>query len=326
MNSTQPQQHGYILLLTLVMVALVAAGTVGLTRTSLASATQAKRAESELQRRWATLSSRRVLLDEAPSLIESRWQHATEVDDLEAQADAIPVSLNRESFRVINRSIRLGEYAIEVRLADEQAKINVNTLLSEFDREEASRLIDTLVRAGSQHLVVDLQPLIDSDTPRGRGRIQTLERVFKGFDPEQVFGGSGYEVRTTSGGGDGTTSGGGAGGGGLDAVTCWGDGRLRLGLATDEALRVLLAPYIDTTRLERLLELRDERPDITVDQALRALSLGPTDATPVRRLLTDRSTCYSLWLTVRSEQRTWHELGILQPQGGTQERYLTYLW
>ena len=41
MNTHRPRQHGYVLLLTLVMVALVSAGTVGLTRASLASATEA---------------------------------------------------------------------------------------------------------------------------------------------------------------------------------------------------------------------------------------------------------------------------------------------
>jgi len=313
-----------VLLLTLVMVALVAAGTVGLTRTSLASATEAKRAERELQRRWAVTSCRRVLLEQAPTLIEQRWQASIETEDADDKIDALHTPLDRDNMRLVKGQVRLGGFTIDIRLADEQAKPNVNALLAEFDQEEASRLIDTLANAQSHRLPVELKPTKYDVQPTGDVQVRTLERVFKGFDPRLIFD------ERYSGGTSGGTSGGSSGGGGgglpVDHVTCWGDRRLRLALACDEALRLLLSPYIDTTRMERLLELRNERPGITVDQAMRALLLGPAQSSPVRGLLADRSNCYSLWLTVRSEQRTWYELDIWQTQGPPEERHLTYLW
>lgn len=307
MPTIYSRQQGYVLLLTLVMVALVVAGTVGLTRTSLARATEAKRAERDLQRRWATISCRRVLLERAPQLFEQRWQDAIEANNTDA--DTSWVQPDRRSMRVVTRQITLGDLTIDVRLADEQAKLNVNALLSESEPRETSGLVDTLVSTSPGYrFTVDLKPTAYDDS--SEQRVHTLERIFKGFDPGLLFNNLRTNNEDLS----------------IDAVTCWGDGKLRLALASDEALRLLLSPHMDSTRLEHLLELRDERPDITVDRAMRALALGPSQSGPVRRLLTDKSTCYSLWLTVRSKQRTSYRLDIFQTQGDSQQRNMTYLW
>lgn len=307
MKSLSARQHGYVLLLTLVMVALVAAGTVGLTRTSLASATEAKQAEASLQRRWAAISCRRVLLDQAPTLIENRWEEAIEPDESIDGNGALQVLPDRESMRVIRGQVRLGEYVIDLRLSDEQAKVNVNALLAEFDAGEAARQIELLMGSLNADLTVDLRPVVAPREPEETGEIQSFERVFSDFRPERIV------TQNT----DQNP---------IDTLTCWGDGRLRLALASDETLRTLLTDHLDADRLEQLLELRKERPGITVDQAMRAMTLGPSQSSPIRRLLTDQSTCYSMWLTIRSEHRAWHELGLYNTGGEPQERYLTYLW
>lgn len=307
MNPSQTRQHGYVLLLTLVMVALVAAGTVGLTRSSLASATEAKRAEASLQRRWAALSCRHVLLEQAPTFLENRWKGAIKPEEDTEVSDATPVSVDRADFRLIRQQVRLGEYVIDIRLADEQAKANVNTLMEQFGRDQATTELATLTAAMNADLVFDLKPYKADNDPDSTEQLLHLNRVFEEFQPDMMFTRGTAKLP-------------------VDTITCWGDGRLRLGLASEAALRTLLTKHLDSSRLDQLLELREERPAITVDQAMRAMSLGPSQSLPVRRLLTDTSTCYSMWLTILSEHRTWHELGIYQTRGEPQDRYLTYLW
>ena len=307
MNPSPPQQHGYVLLLTLVMVALVAAGTVGLTRLSLASATEAKRSEASLQRRWASISCRRVLLEQAPTLMEKRWEEAIEPEDASEDTGVTPASIDRADFRLMRDQVRLGEYVIDIRLADEQAKANVNTLLEQLEQDEAEREVEALIGASGHRLAVDLQPTTTSSKQKDAQEASHLGRVFPGFRPDAVFIQPTEELP-------------------VDAITCWGDGRLRLSLASDTALRSLLTEHMDASRLDQLLELRNERPDITVDQAMRAMSQGASQSSTARRLFTDTSTCYSMWLTIRCEHRSWHELAIYQTRGERQDHYLTYLW
>ncbi len=308
MKSTQNRQHGYVLLLTLVMVTLVAAGTMGLTRTSLAAATEAKRAELDLQRRWAVVSCKRVLLEHAPQMFEQKWESLIGPGESDAESSKY-TPLEREQVRVLAWQIVLGDLNINLRLSDEQAKLNVNAMLADHDPNQASMLIDTLTSTSTGiPLDVDLRPMDDSD--ESLEQVPTLERVFRNFDPSLMFDDISTDKMTLP----------------VDAVTCWGDQRLRLSLASDEVLRLLLEPHLDATRLEHLIQIRAERPDITVDRAIRALSLSPSQSRPVRNLLADQSNCYALWITVSSEQRSWYSLDVHQMAGNPGTRNLTYLW
>ena len=239
--------------------------------------------------------------------MENRWEEAIEPEEDVEDGDATPVPVDRAGLRVIRHQVRLGEYVIDIRLADEQAKANVNTLLEQFDHDQAATELATLIGASTSGLVIDLKPYTATNEQPNGGSILHLNRVFNNFQPGIVFTQRSEQLP-------------------VDTITCWGDGRLRLGLASDMALRTMLAEHLDSSRLDQLLVLRDERPAITVDQAMRAMSLGPSHSSPVRRLLTDSSACYSMWLTIRSQHRAWHELEIHQTRGEPQDRYLTYLW
>ena len=61
-------RSGYVLIMTLVMIVLVALSMIALTRFSLARAVNAVDAQAKLQRKWGSISCRKIFLVEASEI------------------------------------------------------------------------------------------------------------------------------------------------------------------------------------------------------------------------------------------------------------------
>src|SRR4051812_5359020 len=120
MRRRPEQSRGYVLLLTLLMLAVAAAALAGACRTALRKAVLAARAQEDLQRRWGVVSCRAALLPKAERVLASSPDRTA----AEARLD-----------------VTLGGRPITLVFGDEQAKANVSLLYALGKRDGADRAV-----------------------------------------------------------------------------------------------------------------------------------------------------------------------------------------
>src|SRR3954470_8830707 len=136
------RQRGYALLLVLFVMALAATAMAAVCRMSLEKTMQASRAEGDLQRRWAVITCRSVLLPKAEAIIARSKEPASQVA----------------------REVRLNGQPLTLIFSDEQAKANVNLLYAQGGLSGAEREVRAIVQASNAPVTVELR------TIPGRGK------------------------------------------------------------------------------------------------------------------------------------------------------------
>ena len=296
-----PTRHrGYTLLLTLLLLAIMAASVAALARTSLEAALEASDGERNLKRRWAALSAQQVLADLGPRILARRFAEYVATQD---PSQAVhPIEEAPPS--TIQDSVALGGLEIEFVFTDEQARFNFNRALLDADGDvhiAQRRLADSFAR----HLpgvldgaTVALRPLDEDlafslDLPR----LPSPGSVFESNGPgSTTLITSGSEIKPDW----------------ASHLTTWGNGQLRLNLASDPALRILCEPMLAPDEIETLLDFRGETPAVTVLQLLRWLPLRAAQRAWLRQRLTDASSTYSLRMTIHDGQRRWERLAVIE--------------
>lgn len=297
------RQSGYVLLVTLMMLLLMAIATMGLCRISLESAMAAKRASEDLQRRWGLLSCRYTLLEHGPRVLEARWNERIDQSRTEASTPRAP---DLRHLRVAEGQVALGKLEFAYVFADEQAKMNVNALLERRNEYEAAATIRTLIGSYSEQLRVEPHPLSKELTALlGSEPLPDFTRVFVDIDLLPFVSDERNQVA-------------------VDQLTCWGDGGLRWTHAPEEVVQTLCAPVIGPDRVAKMLELRLTHPHLNVDHLAMALSVNPRQRTVLKNMLTDRSNCYSLRIEVSSPRRRSTQLIIFYPNAIPNERMKLY--
>jgi len=299
-----PIRHrGYTLLLTLLLLSVMAASVAALARASLEAALEARDEEDELRRRWAVLSAQQVLAELGPRVLARQFaEHVASQDPNQANASfyAAPPSMLRET-------LTLGGLVIEIVFADEQARFNVNRTLVDAhgDAQTAQRRLSDGLERHLPNLLdrrtIALRPLDEDlayslDLPR----LPSPGSVFELTGPDRASAfASGTEADA----------------GWHGHLTVWGDGKLRLGLAGEPALRLLCEPMLEPDEIESLLAYRREAPAITVSDLLRWLPLRAAQRAWLRQRLTDTSSTFSLHMTIRDGPRRWNRLAIIEMDG-----------
>lgn len=309
MNRRTRQPRGYVLLLTLMVLAVAAAALAGVCRAGLQAAVQASRAQEDLQRRWGVASCRAALFAKSPAVFGA------------------PRPPGAGSLSEIVLSLNLGGQPMTLVFGDEQAKANVNLLYASEQRAGADRAVRAFAQASGATLRVELRPMasqvqdpIDSnpndDDPIGRDDaddlddlpIDTFEPLFEGWG--QVFAGvePGELIRRR---------------GPLPSVasnlTCWSDGLVNVRRASREVMLRACARVLGPADVGKLLAARDKDPAFDLWETLDALSLPEARRDAAERLLADESRCYSLWIVTRAGPRQWYDLtvGDILPGGRT---------
>lgn len=301
------QQHGYTLILVLVLLALMAFAVVDMARSSLAAAVRANNAEVELQRRWGESTCKQAILDRADDLFELRHQQYLALFDEDREptfTDLDWVTDEGEdplsALRRIEGSVQLGELHFDISLSDEQAKVNLNQILIDDDISSVELAIGELAGEQLDYRATVLQPLPESDAKRlDMSRLPHWEYI---FDRQQLQGFDGFEH-----------------------LTCWGDGRIHFQVAHDDTLRYVLSESLDDEQIEQLLILRRDQPDSDLDAMLSALAPHRNIRSQVKRLMTDQSTCFSMSVDVASEKRSWKET-IVRVGHGQTATAMRYRW
>lgn len=264
-------RRGYVLVLTLATIALAAISLAGLARYSLQLATSADEAASDLQHRWGLVSVRHVLADRAEVILAALTSsHSSSTPPWPKPARAAA-------------TFRLGTFQWQVLVADEDAKVNLNTIY----RRKPKALVPAIRRLcrneQASGLVVAPMPENDARSAFASwGQVFALGQLPAG--PADI----GTRLMAAS-----------------HDLTCWSSERLNLRRASDAAVREVAGLVLPAGQVGELISLRKHWGGENVAELLVQLELRSPQVAAASRLLATTSSRYSLWVTVDRGQRSW---------------------
>ena len=275
MATTNSTRGGYVLVMTLGLLALAAIASVGLARHSLRLVAAAQQADDDLQHRWGTFSIRYVLLDRAAAIL------AAQVPPDQADLPPWPKPAR------VTVSFALGDQTFAVTLADEDAKADLNTIYAR-DKSNTLAAIRRLTRdAATSAVQVRLVPENNSRAAfRSWGQVFDLAAMPAENNTAAVVAAASRDL------------------------TCWGTGKMNLRTAGDAALRVVASLALPTNKAAELVELRKQWGGHRVNELLDELELRRPQYLAIGRLLATESRSYSLSLTVENGHRRWAYLFV----------------
>jgi len=274
---------GYVLLLTLTLITLSGLLLTGIARHSLDLSLEARMAQSELQLRWIDISCSRVALKNANEILRvPNGSQRTSADEPASQPKWRPISSR-------GGTIVLGEYDVQLLVAEESAKVDVNTLLESLDPSQARIAIHRMTRGGAQTLSLRNLPA------RGKKRQRHIHTWGQLFAPVQ-----GGDIMSFPRGLRESTR----------ELTCWSGGKLNVQSASAQAIHEICAIHGNKSIASQLIAARAENPSINLRTALRESDLDPRDRSKLRKVLTDRPQCYSLWIFSKSSGRKQYQFRI----------------
>lgn len=316
-RSRRRRANGYVLIVTLGLLATSTALLAAIGREAVDHALRARLAVNDLQRDWAARSCRATLLARCEQVLKQQ-----EVD-------------RQRPFPLYRSTVLLSGRRIELTLADEQAKANVNAMLEADGLASAEQRLRTALSGNGLVGSLRLRPAVidipgDAEPPPASQpsairpppvRITGWGQVFDALSPDLLFAPSE---------------------GPLERLTCFGDGSLNVIRATEPSTRLALFPPLTLTEIGRLLNARDAmwKPHTgggatgsvsaananlpLVDQLLTQAKIQ----TPARaRLpLTHLSHCHSLSIVVRDARRSWYYLYVLDASDERRPRVRSFVW
>jgi hypothetical protein len=287
-------RRGYVLLLTLALVTLAAITMTGLARHSLKLALEAQDAERELQERWGAISCRRVLLDRADELFEALVP--------EEQVDRPPWPKPA----IVEAEFTLRDSLYWIRLADEDAKANLNVIHEKKPQRLLELLRTQAIRDGSGMMPIRLRAW--ANDPAQRASFTSWGQVFDlASFPPHVEAPLVIANQTTT-------------------FTCWGSGKLNFRRASDQAVDAVAGLVLEKSEVAELLELRQDWSETTLRDMLNDLDVRGVKLAQLRTLLTDDTTSYSLWTRVETPHRTQVSLAVSNPGSPFTGDILQFTW
>lgn len=294
MNQSTNHRRGYVLLLSLVLLALAAAALAGVARASLQRSLAAARAQEDLQRNWAMLSCRRAVLPQAEAILARA---------AEGLRGSPPV-------RTVKQTLELGGQRVELTVSDEQAKVNLNALLARRDAPEVERAVRELLTLSPLAARVRLQPIELDGTDSGAAGgdlpmapLGSWAQVFVDPRPEELLTAE-FSLEQSP----------------ADAMTLWPTraelARLNFRRADLQGLRLVCAPLLDAHQSAELIRQRDLRPSAGLPELLAPLGLSNEALLELERRLTTGSTCHSLWIRYEAPTRTHWQLAVYDGSTG----------
>lgn len=270
-------RRGYVLLMTLVLIVIAALCQAGLARRSLRLALDSRDAQEDLQRRWFAESCRDLFLkraDELFILAEDAAMH---------RRPQWPAPHAMSSEFVVDRM------HVRLLLADEDAKLNLNAL----NARQSDQLRATILRLTGGALPLLLHP---DPSREAKLRKRTFASWGQVFDLPQVFpqGQGSLFMKAT------------------ENLSCWGDGKPNIRRAADETLDLAASQALSRDAARQIVGARASfEGDLLLPELLAKLDLRRSDQLKLRGALSDRSSCYSLWLELETDRRRWYYLWVL---------------
>lgn len=281
MTDPRPNARGFVLLMTLLLLALAAVVLLGITRRSLEHATLANLAQQNFQRDWGRRSIEGATLHRAAAILDH-------VAKTEPEVAIIPR---------LTGEIHLGNWQFAYALSDEQAKLNLNVWLLDQRSALVNHLVAAAVNEADIETTVRVRPQKPSRAEEDHviaGRpIGSFAQVLSPASAHAVLGlpqRGGIQWRP----------------GVADKLTLWGDGRLALRRANSATVRAVLAPSINDQLIQNLLDAREQNPDAPFETVLARIQLtdGQRELFETRLTLNSRVFSLAIHATTGSRQRT----------------------
>ena len=161
------RRRGYVLLVTLVLLALAALAAAAVCRASLARAQAADEAQSDLQRRWGTLTCRTFLLPKTEEILHNRERE------------------HKSPLVHCRQTLMLGNEQFDLIFTDESAKANVGILM---DRQPSGQAALTVRRLSLSN--PDIAGKVRLRQEEGQYP-QSFGEVFDSIQPAELLKGDG---------------------------------------------------------------------------------------------------------------------------------------
>ncbi len=279
-------RKSFILLMSLVLIALAGVLLGGLAQQSLLIIAEARAARCDLQRRWGTVFLSRVILADPESWV------ARQLDAYRDRPGPLP----------IRESLQLGELTFRVTLDDENRKLNLNRLRGSQDAEHLLQMIHRFAGGG---LRVDLRPMPASSL--GVRPFDSWGHVLD-FLPSDDARQQCDQIEEL-----------------CRMVTCWGSGKVNMRRCEDEVLRTVGNLAAGPVTANRLVALRENEPRLERDALLTRLATDARKLAVLKGWLSDASDCYALWI-VAGDRRASLDLFVRENTSSESHTVKHFQW
>ena len=291
-------RSGFVLLMVIVLLALAVLTLERISRHSISAALTTNEQVQSLQHRWAVTTIENSVLSRAPAIADARYEISEEEDfafAIHATTPGLPIA----------ETVQFGTFSIDVFLADENTKINLNQLYTVADLRELTQF---LYRVVEPTRAIQLQPMDRRSIPFGAKPFDSWGQVFS-YDNLSKNDDAGAWLR------DHTSQ-----------ITCWSDGRLNIRRTPHATLDLAVSRLTDPFTAQKLIEHLNENPNIPVKQLIDALELRATKKARLKRLLSDGSETYSLWLNVQNGRKSAWNLSIADFASSSSGSVVRFVW
>jgi len=286
---------GYVLIMTLMILAIVVLILTGIANRSLSLAAEAVLEERALQKRWQSISCQHGILGNARSVLKYDVAEAVLKmvrENPEDNEELIKALVEWPSSMRIQ--LRFNDESFTLVLADENCKANLAWVRRSFSTNQAMRL--------ATELVATSQMSLRSTAEAGQSWVSWGQLFQSNSQTTAVW--PGIEMATEN-------------------VTLWGNGKINYLRCSDEVLRGIAELTLLRNEARRFLEIRNAQPYLTVAEWLAMSQLNEQDQMEISRWLDDKSSTYSLW--IRSEDSMdleFHSVTF----GNSKPQYRSYVW
>jgi len=287
MSRKRSRTSGFVLAITLLVLAITVMLVAGFSRFSLIAAIEASQQETRARIKWGKASCQRVALEHAARLLKQT-----------------PPARSGESLARSECFVELGDRTFHLLLADESTKVNLNQLAAASSLEETASITGRLVGDRS---MVTLRPVkgFAANGPSLEIPLASWDQVFRTQQAERLA--ARELIRQT------------------ESITLW-SGRLRPGLAADSAVFETLRPAVGSVIAERFLRVLRDGPQRPVAELIQEVSPSERAAEELSELLADQSDCYSIWVSVADGQRVETSLAVRRYFSSTLHRTFAFGW
>ncbi len=261
----QVERGGYVLIMTVMTMALVVLFLVGIANHSLGLATEAVLQEKALQKRWKSISCQHAILKNARSIL--RYD---ELEQKRAIINRAPESATGEDLRRLSQRPSRLEFNVifngtmnRMVLADESCKINLLKVKQLKSREHVSAVV---IRFAGR-LPIDVSVLSNP----------MWESWGQFFDLTAGQGGRAALWTAT------------------ESITLWGDGNLNARQCSDDVLAESLALVVLRSESRQIVETRQEFPYLKFADVLERTEIDEDSKAKLLSWMVNDSTSFSLY-------------------------------
>ncbi len=289
---TVKRRKGFILLTVVFLIVFSSLLLVGTSRRTIQVSLRAKVLKSELQRKWGSVSIERVVLKNASKILNPNRQ-PVESDE------APPLPTSTATYRLM-----LGELVFEIDLFDEQAKINLSTILA--NRNQA--YLENLLNRSCDPSLLRLEALNEDPANLNATQFNSWGHVFDigQVPPSQIH----LFARKN-----------------LGQITLWGaGGKMNFRTASKDSLKSILRLALSPIEADQFISEFEADPTLDLKGIGAAAGFSVSELENLNRLLTPNSSTYSIWVTARDKGAISTRCVVREAITPSQSRHWVFQW